>query len=66
MLDAADVEWASSTITARVAVVFDYETAVASTSPVICYQLSDADITSTDGTWKIAWNASGIVAITVA
>ena len=66
VLDAEDVTWSSSTITARTAVVFDYETAVASTSPVICYQQSDADISSTDGDWKIVWNASGIVEITVA
>ncbi len=64
-LDADDVTWAGSTITARVAVVSDRETAVDATSPLICYQLSDADIVSTGGDWTCQWDADGIVEITV-
>ena len=66
MLDANDASWANATITARVAVVYDAQTGVPATEPLICYQLSDADIISTAGTFTVAWNASGIVAITVA
>jgi len=65
-LDANDCSWTSATITARVAVVYDAQTGVATTEPLICYQLSDADIISTNGTFTVAWNASGIVEITVA
>ena len=65
-LDAADTSWANSTITARVAVVYDATPATDATRPLICYQLSDADITSNAGTFTVAWNASGIVEITIA
>lgn len=66
MLDAADTAWTVATITARVAVVYNSTPATDATRPLLGYQLSDADITSTAGTWTIAWNASGIFAITVA
>lgn len=65
VLDAADVQWASSTITARNAVVYDDSPATAATKPLICYQASDADIVSSGGNFDLAWNASGIVEITV-
>lgn len=64
MLDAADVTWATSTITARTAVVYK-DTGTASTSPLVCYQQSSADITSTVGNWTIQWNAAGIVTLDV-
>lgn len=66
VLDAADTTWATSTITARTAVVYDAQTGVTSTEPLICYQQESADITSSGGDWTITWNASGIVEITVA
>lgn len=65
VLDAADVSWASSTITARTAVVYDSTPATDATRPLICYQQSDADISSSNGTFAVEWNASGIVEITV-
>lgn len=65
-LDASDTQWPTSTITADVAVVLDYQTAVDATSPLIGYQDSDTNIVSTNGTWEVVWNASGIVQITVA
>lgn len=64
-LDAADATWPSSTITARVAVVYDDTPATAATKPLVCYQKSDADISTTSGTFTITWNASGIFTITV-
>jgi hypothetical protein len=66
MLDADDAVWPASTITARTAVVQDTTPGSAATNPLICYQQSDADIPSTSGEWRVQWNASGIVAITVA
>ena len=64
-LDAADTQWLASTITADVAVVYD-DTGVDATSALIGYQDSDSNIVSTNGTWEIVWNASGIVQIAVA
>lgn len=66
VLDAADVSWTSSTITARIAVVYDASPASDATRPLICYQDFGADVSTTAGTLTIAWNASGIVEITVA
>ena len=65
VLDAADVSWPSSTITARTAVVYDNTPATDATRPLICYQQSDADIISTGGTWSLVWAAAGILEITV-
>lgn len=66
VLDAADVQWTSSTITARIAVVYDSSPATDATRPLICYQDFGADVSTTNGTFTIQWNASGIVEITVA
>ena len=65
-LDAADVQWASSTITARVAVLRDDTPATAATKPLIGYQLSDVDISSSGGNYDLVWNASGIASFVVA
>ena len=51
-IDAADVTWASSTITARYAVIYK-STGTASTSPLIGYVDFGADITSTAGTFAV-------------
>lgn len=66
VLDGADVQWAASTITARVAVVYDSSPATNATRPLIGYQLSSVDIVSSGGNFDIVWNAAGIVEITVA
>lgn len=66
MLDADDASWAASTITARVAVVYDATPASDATRPLFVYQLSTTDIVSTAGTFTVTWNASGIMTITVA
>lgn len=65
MLDGDDVSWASSTITARTAVVYDGTPGADASRPLICYQQNDADISSSNGTFTVSWNASGIVAVTV-
>ena len=63
--DAADVSWASSTITARYAVIYK-STGTASTSPLIGYVDFGTDQSSSAGTFTISWSASGIFTTTVA
>ena len=58
-LDAADTEWAASSITARIAVVYD------ATRPLIGFQDFITDRTSDNGLFEIQWDAAGIVEITV-
>lgn len=65
IMDADDVRWSNSTITARTAVIYDATPATDSTRPLIGYQQSDTDITSTNSNFDIQWNASGIIEITV-
>ena len=60
--DADDTSWASSTITARYAVVYDD---TATDDPLLLYVDFGADVVSTAGTFLITWNASGIATITV-
>lgn len=66
ILDAADVTWSSSTITARYAVVYDDSGASASTKPLIGYVDFGSDQSSTNGNFTITWDSTGIVRITVA
>ena len=67
VLDAADVQWASSTITARNAVLYNATGGgTDATRGLIGYQSSDADIISSGGSFDLVWNASGIVEITTA
>ena len=63
--DADDVQWASSTITARYAVLYDATPGSDATRPLILYVDFGEDKVSDNGTFKIAWNASGIFTITV-
>ena len=65
VLDAADTTWASSTITARYAVVYD-STGTSSTSALIGYVDFGSDQSSTSGNFTITWDSTGIVRITVA
>lgn len=64
-LDAADPSWASSTITARYA-IFYKDTGTAGTSPLIAYADFGGNISSTNGTFTVVLNASGLATITVA
>lgn len=63
VFDADDVVWASSTITARGAVIYK-DTGTASTSPLIAYIDFGADIVSTAEDFRITWNAEGILNLT--
>lgn len=63
--DAADVTWATSTITARYAVVYDASPGTAATNPLICYVDFGADVVSSGGDFKITWDATGIFTVTV-
>lgn len=62
-LDAADVTWASSTITARYAIIYD--DSPASNKPLLAYVDFGADQASNNGNFTITWDAAGIMKITV-
>lgn len=64
--DADDVTLASSTITARYAVVYDASPATNATRPLIGYVDFTSDQSSTNGNFTITWDATGIVKVTVA
>jgi len=66
ILDAADVTWSSSTITARYAVVYDDSGASAASKALIGYVDFGSDQSSTNGNFTITWDSTGIVRITVA
>lgn len=65
MLDGGDVSWPSSTITARYAVVYDSTPATDATRPLVCYVDFGADVSSSGGTFSIAWDSAGIATVTV-
>jgi hypothetical protein len=62
-LDANDVSWANSTITARYAVIYD--DTPASNKPLIGYMDFGEDKISTDGTFSITVAADGLYKIVV-
>jgi len=64
-LDADDVTWASSTITARYAVIY-VDTGVDATSVLLGYVDFGADVSSTNGNFTITWDAAGIFTDTAA
>lgn len=66
VLDADDVSWANSTITARYAVIYDNTPATNATKPLIGYVDFGSDQSSTNGAFNITWDATGIVRLTVA
>lgn len=66
ILDAADVTWASSTITARYAVVYDDAGASDATKVLLGYVDFGSDQSSTAGNFTLTWDATGIFRITVA
>lgn len=63
-LDADDVTWSESTITARYAVIYD-ATGTDSTSVLLGYVDFGEDKVSSAGDFKITWDSAGIFAITV-
>lgn len=60
--DAADAEWTTSTITARYAVVYK-NTGTSTTSPLVLYVDFGENKVSSAGTFKIVWNAIGLLYI---
>jgi hypothetical protein len=65
ILDAENVTWSSSTITARYAVIYSVGGTNA-TSPLIGYVDFGSDQSSSNGNFTITWDSTGIVRITVA
>lgn len=63
--DADDAVWTSSTITARIAVVYDSTPGTDATRPLISYVDFGADQSTNGGDFKIVWDANGIVKVTV-
>lgn len=61
-LDADDVVWASSTITARYAVIYD-DTGTDSTSTLLGYIDFSEDKISSAGNFTITWDTAGIFAV---
>ena len=59
-VDFTDTSWTSSTITARGAVIYK-STGTASTSPLFAYLDFSTDQISSNGTFLIQWNASGVL-----
>lgn len=65
-LDAADVTWSASTITARYAVIYDDTPATAATKPLLGYIDFGEDKISSTGDFTITFDAAGIFTITPA
>lgn len=65
-LNADDVTWENSTITARYAVIYNDSGATASDKVLIGYVDFGSDQSSSNGNFTITWDATGIVRITVA
>lgn len=64
-LDADDVTWAGSTITARYAVIYDSTPATDATRPLLAYVDFGADVSSSAGNFTITWDTAGIATVTV-
>ena len=61
-LDADDMSWPSSTITsARVLVIYDDTPATAATKPLLFYGVFDGDVTTSNSTLLVTFDADGIV-----
>jgi hypothetical protein len=63
--DADDAVWSSSTITARIAVVYDSTPGTDATRPLISYVDFGGDNSTSSGTFTVQWAAAGIVKVTV-
>lgn len=61
VFDADDVQWTTSTITARGAVLYKSRGGASSADELICYLDFGSDKVSTAGTFTISWNAEGII-----
>lgn len=65
-LDADDVTFANSTITARYAVVYDDTGASSATKPLVAFFDFTTDQSSVNGNFTITWDATGMARVTVA
>lgn len=63
VLDADDVTWPNSTITARYAVVYK-DTGTASTSPLLGLADFEQNETSSAADFTVSWDAAGILRVT--
>ena len=61
---ATSPSWASSTITARYAVIYKSGTANSLTNPLVCCLDFGSDKTTSNGTFAVNFNASGILSLT--
>lgn len=59
VFDAADTSWATSSITARAAVIYD----TTASNKLICYVDFGANYTTVGGTFQITWATEGIINI---
>lgn len=66
VLDAEDVTWSNSTITARYAVIYDDAGATDADKVLMGYVDFGTDQASTNGNFTITWDAGGIFRFTVA
>ena len=62
--DFDDPSWASSTITARGAVIYQSNGGASSGDPLICYLDFGSDQSSSNGSFTINLNAEGLLALT--
>ena len=63
--DADDAVWASSTITARLAVVYDSTPGTDATRPLLSYVDFGGDNSTSSGTFTVQWASGGIFKVTV-
>ena len=64
--DAADVTWATASITARYGILYDASPGSDATRPLIGYIDFGGDVTSTGADFTVVWDAAGIDSVTVA
>ncbi|MDQ7832029.1 MAG: hypothetical protein RDU30_09865 [Desulfovibrionaceae bacterium] len=62
-LDAANPAWTSASFTARYAAIYKSGTANSITNPLICLLDFGSDKTCSNGTFTVAFNASGILTL---
>ncbi len=65
VFDGADVQWTTSTITARYGFVYDSTPAGATDKKAILLVDFGENYSTTAATFKIVWNASGLFSVTV-
>jgi hypothetical protein len=65
-LDAGDVAWPASTLTARYLIVYDATPGSDATRRLIAYVDFGSNVSTTAGTLTVTWAAGGIVTVSVA